>query len=173
MDISQSDIIHPFVEIIAWLLNLFGFVSGADCFLWLYDCLFGLSLACKSVLFRVSLKWTDYYLEVNVFFIYLPGVVKGKRTIWRLSIIPDFFKAVLNFIRMFFLTMFSIEKTDSYKKGYGGGKKWDGGPGGGGPGGGPYGGGGGGGGGPRGPRTLSDLRSNDQSSLPACGSCCG
>ncbi|KQK22448.1 hypothetical protein BRADI_1g67290v3 [Brachypodium distachyon] len=146
MDISQSDIIHPFVEIIAWLLNLFGFVSGADCFLWLYDCVFGLSLAC---------------------------VVKGKRTIWRLSIIPDFFKAVLNFIRMFFLTMFSIEKTDSYKKGYGGGKKWDGGPGGGGPGGGPYGGGGGGGGGPRGPRTLSDLRSNDQSSLPACGSCCG
>ncbi|VAI07473.1 unnamed protein product [Triticum turgidum subsp. durum] len=81
------------------------------------------------------------------------GVVKGKRTIWRLSIIPDFFKAIVNFIRMFFLTMFSIEKTDSYKKGYGSGKKWD--------------------GGPRGPRTLSDLRSNDQSSLPACGSCCG
>ncbi|EMS64583.1 hypothetical protein TRIUR3_22245 [Triticum urartu] len=95
----------------------------------------------------------------------LKGVVKGKRTIWRLSIIPDFFKAIVNFIRMFFLTMFSIEKTDSYKKGYGSGKKWDGGPGGGGPGGGPYGGGGGGGGGPRGPRTLSDLRSNDQSNL--------
>ncbi|CAM0872398.1 unnamed protein product [Alopecurus aequalis] len=96
------------------------------------------------------------------------GVVKGKRTIWRLSIIPDFFKAIINFIKMFFLTMFSAEKTDSYKR-YGGGKKWDGGPGGGG--GGPYG-GGGGGGGPRGPRTLSDLPGS-QSSLPACGSCCG
>ncbi|KAL5209695.1 hypothetical protein ABZP36_005318 [Zizania latifolia] len=106
---------------------------------------------------------------------YLAGVVKDKRTVWRLSIISDFFRAVVNFIRMFFLTMFSIEKTDSYRKGYGSGKKWDGGPGGGGPGGGsgrgPYGGGGGGGSG--GPRTLSDIRSNDHSSLPACGSCCG
>ncbi|XP_006649793.1 selenoprotein K [Oryza brachyantha] len=100
------------------------------------------------------------------------GVVKDKRTIWRLSIISDFFRAIVNFIRMFFLTMFSIEKTDSYRKGYGSGKKWDGGPGGGGPGGGPYG-GGGGGGGPRGPRTLSDIRSSDHNSLPACGSCCG
>uniref|UniRef100_A0A453IFZ2 Uncharacterized protein n=1 Tax=Aegilops tauschii subsp. strangulata TaxID=200361 RepID=A0A453IFZ2_AEGTS len=36
------------------------------------------------------------------------GVVKGKRTIWRLSIILDFFKAIVNFIRMFFLTMFSV-----------------------------------------------------------------
>lgn len=104
---------------------------------------------------------------------YLSGVVKDKRTIWRLSIISDFFRAVVNFIRVFFLTMFSMEKTDSYRKGYGAGKKWDGGPGGGGPGGGsgrgPYGGGGGG----SGPRTLTDLRSNDHSSLPACGSCCG
>uniref|UniRef100_A0A0E0KBL7 Selenoprotein K n=1 Tax=Oryza punctata TaxID=4537 RepID=A0A0E0KBL7_ORYPU len=98
------------------------------------------------------------------------GVVKDKRTIWRLSIISDFFRAIVNFIRMFFLTMFSIEKTDGYRKGYGSGKKWDGGPGGGGPGGGsgrgPYGGSGGGGGGPRGPRTLSDIRSNDQSKEP-------
>jgi hypothetical protein len=91
-----------------------------------------------------------------------------------------------------------VEKTDNYRKGHGSGKKWDGGPGGGG-GRGPYGGGGGGGGGSRGPRTLSDIRSNDHSmysfldyltplttvnicfkplmlisgSLPACGSCCG
>ncbi|KAG8096669.1 hypothetical protein GUJ93_ZPchr0013g34576 [Zizania palustris] len=49
------------------------------------------------------------------------GVVKDKRTVWRLSIISDFFRAVVNFIRMFFLTMFSIEKTDSYRKGYGSG----------------------------------------------------
>uniref|UniRef100_K4AJR5 Uncharacterized protein n=1 Tax=Setaria italica TaxID=4555 RepID=K4AJR5_SETIT len=35
------------------------------------------------------------------------GVVKDKRTIWRLSIISDFFRAVVNFIRVFFLTMFS------------------------------------------------------------------
>lgn len=61
-----------------------------------------------------------------------------------------------------------MDKTDSYKKGYGAGKKWDGGPGGGGGGRGPYGGGGGGfggggGGGSRGPRTLSDIRSNDHS----------
>uniref|UniRef100_A0A0D9Z516 Uncharacterized protein n=1 Tax=Oryza glumipatula TaxID=40148 RepID=A0A0D9Z516_9ORYZ len=37
----------------------------------------------------------------------LTGVVKDKRTIWRLSIISDFFRAIVNFIRMFFLTMFS------------------------------------------------------------------
>ncbi|XP_066389038.1 uncharacterized protein [Miscanthus floridulus] len=97
------------------------------------------------------------------------GVVKDKRTIWRLSIISDFFRAIVNFIRIFFDTLFSVDKTDSYKKGYGAGKKWDGGPGGGGRG--PY--GGGGGGGSRSPRTLSDIRSNDHSSLPACGSCCG
>lgn len=57
-----------------------------------------------------------------------------------------------------------MEKSDQYKKGSGSSKKWDGGPGGGGPGGssgsGPY---GGGPGGRRGPRTLSDLRSNDHS----------
>ncbi|KAG2553133.1 hypothetical protein PVAP13_9KG512100 [Panicum virgatum] len=110
----------------------------------------------------------------NCLFIYnliwpcFAGVVKDKRTIWRLSIISDFFRAVVNFIRIFFLTMFSVEKTDNYRKGYGSGKKWDGGPGGGGGGGGGF-----GGGGSRGPRTLSDIRSNDHSSLPACGSCCG
>ncbi|XP_066353669.1 uncharacterized protein [Miscanthus floridulus] len=108
------------------------------------------------------------------------GVVKDKQTIWRLSIISDFFRAIVNFIRIFFDTLFSVDKTDSYKKRNGAGKKWDGGPGGGGGGGGrgPFGGGGGGfggggGGGSRGPRTLSDIRSNDHSSLPACGSCCG
>ncbi|KAF3332490.1 selenoprotein K-like isoform X2 [Carex littledalei] len=102
------------------------------------------------------------------------GVMKSKRSIWRLSIISDFFLGIYNFIKLFFLTMFSMDKSEEYKKGSGAGKKWDGGPGGG-PGGngrGPYG-GGGGGGGSRGPRTLSDLRSNDHSSLPACGSCCG
>ncbi|KAG0480319.1 hypothetical protein HPP92_011177 [Vanilla planifolia] len=95
------------------------------------------------------------------------GVVKSKRTPWRLSIISDFFRAILNFIQVFFATMFSMSKTDEYKKSSGAGKKWDGGSGGGGPGGGP------GGGRPRGPRTLADLRANDHSSLPACGSCCG
>ncbi|XP_010926406.1 uncharacterized protein [Elaeis guineensis] len=97
------------------------------------------------------------------------GVVKQKRTVWRLSIISDFFWAIVNFISVFFMTMFSMEKSNEYKKGSGSSKKWDGGPGGG-PGRGPY---GGGGGGPRGPRTLADLRGNDHSSLPACGSCCG
>ncbi|WOL01131.1 selenoprotein K-like [Canna indica] len=92
------------------------------------------------------------------------GVVKSKRTIWRLSIISDFFWAIVNFIGVFFVTMFSMDKSDQYKKGSGNSKKWDGGPGGG-----PY----GGGGGRRGPRALSDLRSNDHSALPACGSCCG
>ncbi|KAK8951383.1 hypothetical protein KSP39_PZI003428 [Platanthera zijinensis] len=98
------------------------------------------------------------------------GVVKPKRTIWRLSIISDFFWAIVNFIGVFFTTMFSMEKTNEYKKGSWSGKKWGGGPGGGGPGG-----GGPGRGGPYGgrPRTIADLRANDHSSLPACGSCCG
>ncbi|CAL9118544.1 unnamed protein product [Musa textilis] len=66
-----------------------------------------------------------------------------------------------------------MENLDQYKKGSGSSNKWDGGcsggPGGG-SGGGPY---GVGPGGRHGPYTLSDLRSNDHSSLPACGSCCG
>ncbi|KAL7176446.1 hypothetical protein ACSBR2_029891 [Camellia fascicularis] len=96
------------------------------------------------------------------------GVVKSKRSIWRLRTITDFFWAIVNFIGVFFATMFSMEKSDAYKKGLVSGKKWDGG-GPGGPGsGGPY------GGGPRGPpRGLDNVRGIDHSSLPACGSCCG
>ncbi|XP_024018132.1 selenoprotein K [Morus notabilis] len=101
------------------------------------------------------------------------GVMKSKRSIWRLSTITDFFWSIINFIGVFFATMFSMEKSDAYRKGSGSGKKWDGG----GPGGGPY---GGGPGGPRGPRGgldnvrgLDSVRGNDHSSLPACGSCCG
>ncbi|KAB5557161.1 hypothetical protein DKX38_008070 [Salix brachista] len=56
----------------------------------------------------------------------------------------------MNFIGVFFSTMFSMEKTDAYRKGSGSSKKWDGGPGG--PGSGPY------GGGPRGPpRGLDNV----------------
>ncbi|KAK1264203.1 hypothetical protein QJS04_geneDACA018590 [Acorus gramineus] len=98
------------------------------------------------------------------------GEVKSKKSLWRLGTITDFFWAIINFINVFFVTMFSIEKSDAYKKSSGSSKKWDGGPGGGGPGSGPY---GGGPPRPRGPRGMSDLRSNDHSSLPACGSCCG
>ncbi|TKY56188.1 Selenoprotein K [Spatholobus suberectus] len=109
------------------------------------------------------------------------GVVKSKRSIWRLKTITDYFWAIVNFIGVFFATMFSMEKSDTYRKGSVG-KKWDGGaPGG--PGGGGGGGGGGGpyGGGPRGPprggldnvRGLDSIRGRDHNSLPACGSCCG
>lgn len=94
------------------------------------------------------------------------GVLKSKRSIWRLRTITDFFWAIVNLIGVFFSTMFSMEKTDAYRKGSGSSKKWDGGPGG--PGSGPY------GGGPRGPpRGLDNVRGIDHSSLPACGSCCG
>ncbi|KAL0360203.1 UNVERIFIED_CONTAM: hypothetical protein Sradi_3704800 [Sesamum radiatum] len=94
-------------------------------------------------------------------------VVKSKRSIWRLRTITDFFWAIINFIAAFFATMFSMEKTEAYRKGSGAGKKWDGG-GPGGPGSGPY------GGGPRGPpRGMDNVRGIDHSSLPACGSCCG
>ncbi|KAI3730508.1 hypothetical protein L1987_61678 [Smallanthus sonchifolius] len=92
------------------------------------------------------------------------GVVKPKRSIWRLKTVTDFFWAIINFFHVFFMTMFSMEKSDGYKKSSGGSKKW----GGGGPGGGPY------GGGPRGPpRGLDNVRGIDHNSLPACGSCCG
>ncbi|KAK3230713.1 hypothetical protein Dsin_002594 [Dipteronia sinensis] len=103
------------------------------------------------------------------------GVVRSKRSIWRLRTITDFFWAIVGFISVFFATMFSMEKSDAYRKGSGSGKKSDGG-GPGGPGSGPY----GGGSGPRGPprgldnvRGLNDIRGSDHSSLPACGSCCG
>ncbi|XP_031491510.1 uncharacterized protein LOC116258483 [Nymphaea colorata] len=96
------------------------------------------------------------------------GVVKTKRSIWRLSYIRDLFLSVINLIVVFFTTMFSMEKSDTYKKKSGSGSRWDGGPGGGGSGRGPY------GGGPRGrPRGMDNVRGIDHSSLPACGSCCG
>ncbi|KAG9152657.1 hypothetical protein Leryth_020875, partial [Lithospermum erythrorhizon] len=101
------------------------------------------------------------------------GVVKSKRSLWRLSTITDFFNAIISFINVFLVTMFSMEKTEAYRKGSGSSKKWDGG-GPGGPGSGP------GGSGPRGPprglnnvRGLRDVQGADHSSLPACGSCCG
>ncbi|RXH90910.1 hypothetical protein DVH24_006855 [Malus domestica] len=84
------------------------------------------------------------------------GVVKSKRSIWRLKTITDFFWAIVNLIGVFFATMFSMEKSDAYKKGSASGKKWDGG-GPGGPGG-PY------GGRPRGPpRGLDNVRGIDHS----------
>ncbi|KAL5982484.1 hypothetical protein ACLOJK_016557 [Asimina triloba] len=89
------------------------------------------------------------------------SVVKSNRSIWRLSTITHFFWAIVNFIGVFFATMFSMEKSDEYKKRSGASKKWDGGPGGGGPGSGPY------GGGPRGPpRGLDNVRGVDHN-LPA------
>ncbi|KAG9451010.1 hypothetical protein H6P81_010975 [Aristolochia fimbriata] len=96
------------------------------------------------------------------------GVVKSKRSIWRLSTITDFFWSIINFISVFFMTMFSMDKSDAYKRSSSSSKKWDGGPGGGGPGSGPYGGGPG-----RRPSGLDNVRGIDHSSLPACGSCCG
>ncbi|GMP46986.1 hypothetical protein CsSME_00014936 [Camellia sinensis var. sinensis] len=91
--------------------------------------------------------------------LYMPsGVVKSKRSIWRLRTITDFVWAIVNFIGVFFATMFSMEKSDAYKKGSASGKKWDGG-GPGGPGsGGPY------GGGSRGPSCgLDNVRGIDHS----------
>lgn len=39
------------------------------------------------------------------------GVVKSKRSIWRLKTITDFFWAIVNFIGVFFATMFSVMMT--------------------------------------------------------------
>lgn len=106
-------------------------------------------------------------MTANELLIFITGVVKSNRSIWRLRTITDFFWAIVNFIGVFFVTMFSMEKSDAYRKSSGSGKKWDGG-GPGGPGRGPY------GGGPRGPpRGLDNVRGIDHSALPACGSCCG
>ncbi|KAL9229121.1 hypothetical protein vseg_004624 [Gypsophila vaccaria] len=101
------------------------------------------------------------------------GVVKSKRSLWRVKTYTDFFWSIINLIVVFFTTVFSMEKSDAYRKSSGASKKWDGG----GPGGGrgPY------GGGPPGPprggldnvRGLRDVRGADHNSLPACGSCCG
>ncbi|CAN1803233.1 Selenoprotein K, partial [Linum perenne] len=96
---------------------------------------------------------------------FLSGVVKSKKSLWRLKTYTDLFWAFINLIAVFFATMFSMEKSDAYRKKSGSSKKWDGGPGG--PGNGPY----GGGGPPRG--GLDNVRGLNDSSLPACGSCCG
>ena len=39
---------------------------------------------------------------------YVLGVVKSKRSLWRLRTITDFFWAIVNFIGVFFTTMFSV-----------------------------------------------------------------
>lgn len=137
---------------------------------WLYLKLkqtYGRFQGCSSSCYLYEHSWLWTHLNICL------GVVKSKRSIWRISTITDFFWSIINFIRVFFATMFSMEKSDNYRKGSRSSKKWDGGPGG--PGSGPY-----GGGGPRGPsrgldnvRGLNDVRGNDHSSLPACGSCCG
>lgn len=41
-------------------------------------------------------------------FIICSGVVKSKRSIWRLKTITDFFWAIVNFFGVFFATMFSV-----------------------------------------------------------------
>ncbi|CAN6720828.1 unnamed protein product [Malus baccata var. baccata] len=116
---------------------------------------------------RLILLCHDYGADqVVICILVCLGVVKSKRSIWRLKTITDFFWAIVNLIGVFFATMFSMEKSDAYKKGSASGKKWDGG-GPGGPGG-PY------GGRPRGPpRGLDNVRGIDHSAVPACGSCCG
>ncbi|CAA0809934.1 glycine-rich protein [Striga hermonthica] len=95
------------------------------------------------------------------------GVVKSKKSFWRLSTITDFFWAAVIFVMDFFGTLFSLDKSDAYRKGLGRSKKWDGGyPGG--PGGGPN------GGGPRrAPRGMNNIRGIDHDATPVCGSCCG
>lgn len=45
---------------------------------------------------------------VPSFKISFSGVVKSKRSIWRLKTITDFFWAIINFIGVFFATMFSV-----------------------------------------------------------------
>ncbi|KAL6525137.1 hypothetical protein OROMI_030730 [Orobanche minor] len=79
------------------------------------------------------------------------GVVKSKRSIWRLRTMIDFFWGIVNLIRVFVLTMFSMEGSEAYRKSSGASKKWDGG-GPGGPGGGPSG---------RGPRGMDSVRGTD------------
>jgi Na+/alanine symporter len=58
--------------------------------------------------FKTYKYYTPLKTEFNLILPYLVGVVKDKRTIWRLSIISNFFGAIVNFVRMFFLTMFSV-----------------------------------------------------------------
>lgn len=124
-----------------------------------------LSLICRQ---RKSKSCSSSILAKRDIFLFCSGVVKSKRSIWRLRTITDFFWAIVNIIGVFFATLFSMEKSDAYRKGSVG-KKWDGG-GPGGPGSGPY----GGGGGPRRPPSgLDNVRGIDHNSLPACGSCCG
>eukprot|EP00271_Cylindrocystis_brebissonii_P006178 TRINITY_DN1880_c0_g4_i2.p1 TRINITY_DN1880_c0_g4~~TRINITY_DN1880_c0_g4_i2.p1 ORF type:complete len:758 (+),score=154.03 TRINITY_DN1880_c0_g4_i2:255-2528(+) len=74
------------------------------------------------------------------------GRVIERRSIWRLSIIPETFWGLVNFIGLFFRTLFQPDATVKKTKGRGGGGRgrWEGGTGGGGW---PPGGGGGGGGG--------------------------
>ncbi|KAJ7530189.1 hypothetical protein O6H91_15G084000 [Diphasiastrum complanatum] len=100
------------------------------------------------------------------------GTVKGKRP-WSLSMVIEIFWAVLFIIRDYFVTMFSIEATEAYRKrasasgGRGGG---GGGPGGGGPYGGGRGPSSGSGGGFRG---MDNVRGIDHDAPAPCGSCCG
>ena len=47
-------------------------------------------------------------MTANELLIFITGVVKSNRSIWRLRTITDFFWAIVNFIGVFFVTMFSV-----------------------------------------------------------------
>ncbi|CAN0862592.1 hypothetical protein LINGRAHAP2_LOCUS8503 [Linum grandiflorum] len=54
------------------------------------------------------------------------GAVKSKKSLRRRKTHPDLFRAIIDFIVAFFVTMFSMEKSDAYRKGC---DAWDGGAG--------------------------------------------
>lgn len=71
-------------------------------------------LARKPCLVLLSAKHTIFFCHqvgtssLTCFLYFTLGVVKSKRSIWRLSTITDFFWAIMNFIGTFFATMFSV-----------------------------------------------------------------
>ncbi|KAH7302048.1 hypothetical protein KP509_23G054000 [Ceratopteris richardii] len=102
--------------------------------------------------------------SISLLHVSCAGNVISKRSLMRLSIFSDLFWGIINFISVFFATMFSLDASNGYGKKrsddrasrFGG---WGGGPGGGGP----YGGPGRGPGPNRGPKGLSDIRGVDHS----------
>lgn len=58
---------------------------------------------------RLILLCHDYGADqVVICILVCLGVVKSKRSIWRLKTITDFFWAIVNLIGVFFATMFSV-----------------------------------------------------------------
>lgn len=93
------------VYVCCLIISRIGMLKLLGLLQWLYLKLketYGRFLGCSSSCYLYEHSWLWTHLNICL------GVVKSKRSIWRISTITDFFWSIINFIGVFFATMFSV-----------------------------------------------------------------